>query len=286
MYHHLVLEHTHHSYSLAKATLDAQNRRDCSAQGLNSGRNFEKNMWHKHLSPIFSLGLAVCLPLKTKMRDFLVKAKRSAVPKSPVKAPVVMNFKWVRWSFQICHGNSNWQNDIFQAEETYKKWLPNTTTTCPWQNNCFGRVYVYCETLSQQELSLWSSCLSEILYPIPTKTWHHFHMLDFSKFLNRPNLLTPHFLPEQILRFAQFSPWEAVAKAVHEELAYLSPVQCVVHVRQINIWPVKRDHLKRKVLFQPSIFQGRTVNLPGCRFICWKPGALLPVPTLMVGEGH
>lgn len=141
MYHHLVLEHTYHSYSLAKATFDTQNCGDCSAQGLNSGRNFEKNMWRKHF-----------LPLKTKMRGFLGKAKRSAVPKNPVKAPVVMIFKWVRWSFQICDGN------YFKLAKCgkmiFSKQKKPTRSDCPTLlphvhgKTFFGRVYVYYETLS------------------------------------------------------------------------------------------------------------------------------------------
>ena len=68
-------------------------------------------------------------------------------------------------------------------------------------NNCFGRVSISRKIVSTRVVP-WSSYLSDILYSISTKTWHHFHMLDFSKFSDRPNLLTPHFLSEQI--FAQF----------------------------------------------------------------------------------
>ena len=143
-------------------------------------------------------------------------------------------------------------------------------------NNCFGMVSISRKIVSTRVVP-WSSCLSEILYSISTKTWHHFHMLDFSKFSDKPNVLTPHFLPEQILRFAQF-PLERprqklFMKSLH--IFFLSNVLYTLGKSTFCRW--KGTIWKGKYSSNHPIFQGRTVNLPGCRFICWKPVALLPV---------
>ena len=66
----------------------------------------------------------------------------------------------------ICDGNSNWQNIAkWYAEKPYKKWLPNTTTTCPWQTIVFWEEGYIVETCLNK------NCPVKLVFS--AKTWHH-----------------------------------------------------------------------------------------------------------------
>lgn len=132
---------------------------------------------------------------------------------------VISNLRW-----QLFQIGKMWQNDIFQAEETYKKWLPNTTTTCPWQNIFWEGIRILRNTVLTRIVLVKFVFIRNLIFnsqknmaSLP-RAWL-LQIFRQTQFVNSP--LPPRKNWQQWALFV--SVWEAVAKAVHEELAYLSP---------------------------------------------------------------